>query len=88
MVIYNRKKTDPLKLMKNWASFFCAENCDKCVPCREGMYRIYEMLCSKKLDKKTMEDILFAMEKTSFCPLGKNAPRPFTTLINKVIDLK
>lgn len=85
LIIFNKKRTDPFKLMKNWASFFLAENCDKCTPCREGMYRINEIISSKKLDKKSLQDIFFVMQKTSFCPLGRNAYRPFETLIKKII---
>jgi len=85
LIVFNKKKTDPFKLLKEWTTFFLAENCDKCTPCREGMYRIDEIVSSKKLDKKTLEDIYFVLEKTSFCPLGKNASTPFKTLIKKII---
>ncbi|MDP2909493.1 MAG: NADH-ubiquinone oxidoreductase-F iron-sulfur binding region domain-containing protein, partial [bacterium] len=61
--------------------------CDKCAPCREGIYRIYEMIQTGKLDKKVLDDIFFAMEQTSFCPLGKNAPRAFKTLIQKILKI-
>ncbi len=84
IVVYN-KKIDPFKLMKEWTTFFLEGNCDKCTPCREGMYRIDEMVNKKKLDKKALDDIYFVLEKTSFCPLGRNAYRPFKTLIKKVI---
>jgi NADH:ubiquinone oxidoreductase subunit F (NADH-binding) len=83
-VVYNKEKTDLVELMKEWTTFFLAENCDKCTPCREGIYRIDEML-EGKLDKAVLEDIYFVMEKTSLCPLGKNASRPFKTLINKLL---
>jgi len=85
IVIFNRKKTNPIKLMQKWTKFFLKENCDKCVPCREGMIRVYEMAKSGKMDKKLLTDILFSMEETSFCPLGKSAPRPFKTLLEKIV---
>jgi len=84
IVVFNRKKTDPIKLMKQWAAFFLAENCDKCTPCREGIYRINEIISKKELDGKTLDDLFFVLEKTSLCPLGKNAFRPFETLIKKL----
>ena len=37
IVVFDRAKTEPLKLMKEWATFFLEENCDKCTPCREGI---------------------------------------------------
>ena len=85
IIVYDKKRTNPIKLMKKWAQFVLDENCDKCAPCREGMFRIKEMISSKKLDKKTLEDIFFAMENTSFCPFGKNAPGPFRDIINKLM---
>lgn len=85
IVVFNRKKTNPFSLMKEWADFFLAENCDKCAPCREGIYRISELISQKKIDQETLDNIFFVMENTSFCPLGKNAFRPFKTLIEKVI---
>ncbi len=85
VVVFDKGKTDPLKLLKEWTSFFLAENCDKCTPCREGIYRIDEMVNKNNLDKKTLDDIYFVLEKTSFCPLGKNAFKPFKTLIKKII---
>jgi len=85
MVVFDKEKTDPLKLMKEWTTFFLAENCDKCTPCREGIYRLDEMINKNKLDKKILDDICFVLEKTSFCPLGRNAFKPFKTLIEKLM---
>jgi len=85
MVIYNRKKTNPFSLMEKWADFFLKANCDKCVPCREGVFRLAKIIKSKELDRSLLEDIFFVMEKTSFCPLGRTIPVPFKTLIDKLI---
>lgn len=84
IVVFDMKKTNLLNLMKNWADFFFKGNCDKCVPCREGGYRIREMLESGNIDKKRLEEIFFAMEEASFCPLGKMSVTPFKTLIKKL----
>jgi len=84
IVVFN-SKTDPFALMKQWSQFFLAENCDKCTPCREGIYRIDKMLDSKKLDKQTLNDLFLVLKETSLCPLGANAYRPFETLIKKII---
>lgn len=84
VIIYNKKMTDPMQLMRKWADFFARNNCDKCTPCREGVYRLKEMLDQDKLDKKIAEELFFAMEETSFCPLGKGVSRPFKSLIEKL----
>jgi NADH:ubiquinone oxidoreductase subunit F (NADH-binding) len=83
--IYNRAKTDPYLLLKRWTQFFLTENCDKCAPCREGVYRLNEMILNKKLNSRVLDDLYFALENTSFCPLGHSVPTPFRSLIEKII---
>jgi len=84
IVIYDFEKTDPFELMKKWADFFFTGNCNKCVPCREGIYRIREMIEEKKIDEKILKDLFFVLKETSFCPLGKTAVVPFESLIKKM----
>ncbi len=84
IIVYNRKLTDPYKLMLDWAKFYAKENCDKCTPCRESSMRILAMVQSGKLDTKKLNDMFFVLEKTSFCPLGRGMPTPYRTLIEKL----
>jgi len=84
IIIYNKKKTDPFDLLKKWASFFMQENCDRCLPCREGIFRIWEMIENKKLDKENLDNLFFVLENTSFCGLGRSASIPFKSLIQKL----
>ena len=85
IIVFNRKKTNVMALMKKWAKFFHEGNCDKCAPFREGAYRISEMLKTGKIDKKILDDLFFVLEKTSFCSLGKGIPTPFRDAINKLL---
>ena len=85
VVVFNRKKTDPIKLMKFWAQFYAEENCDKCTPCREGSLRILEMINNKKVDYQKIEELFLSLEKTSFCPLGRGMANPYKTLITKIL---
>lgn len=85
IIIFDKEKTDVYLLMKKWADFFIAGNCDKCTPCREGVYRIKEVLKTEKIDKEILKDICLVLDRTSFCPLGRNVSRPFTTLIEKLL---
>jgi len=73
-------KTANLKdLLFAWADFFHRESCGKCVPCREGTFRLWEI--AKRLrnndlrekDKENVKDILWTLSNTSFCPLGNFA---------------
>lgn len=85
ITIFNKNKTDVFALMEGWAEFFHIGNCDKCVPCREGAYRIYEMVKKRKLDYDVLDDLFLSLKESSFCALGRGIPIPFMSLIEKVI---
>lgn len=85
LVVYDRQHTDPYRLLKQWSDFFIDQNCDKCTPCREGIYRLREMFAARQIDKKVMADLIFILENTSFCPLGKMAALPFKSLVSKLL---
>jgi len=85
ITIYNKKKTDVFALMEKWAEFFHLGNCDKCVPCREGAFRIYEMVKKRKLDYDILDSLFLSLRESSFCALGRGIPVPFISLIEKVI---
>jgi NADH:ubiquinone oxidoreductase subunit F (NADH-binding) len=86
IIVYLFSKTDIKQLMKKWIEFFYAENCGKCVPCREGVYRIREILEKEKINYEDMKEILFNLRESSFCPLGKTVAVPFESLIEKIIE--
>ena len=82
IVVFDEKKTDGIELMRKWIKFYINENCGKCVPCREGVYRINEMLKKpENIDWILMKDILEVMQETSFCGLGISMPTGFLDLI-------
>ncbi len=85
IIVYDLARTKPLKLMKQWLDFFYAENCGKCVPCREGVLRLREILNDSKADLKDMEPILEVLRDTSFCPLGRSVYSPTNGLLTKVV---
>ncbi|MCZ2845991.1 MAG: hypothetical protein O2U61_05770 [Candidatus Bathyarchaeota archaeon] len=85
IIVFGSKETNLFSLMKQWAQFFLAENCDKCVPCREGVYRIAKMIDKGSIDKKLLKDLFFVLEETSFCSLGKCLVTPFRSLIEKLL---
>lgn len=87
IIVYNKEKVNPYVLMKKWIDFYAKENCGKCAPCREGVYRIREALKKKKIDWDLLRDILFAMQQSSFCPLGKGVATPFLGLIEKIYNV-
>lgn len=84
VIIYS-SKSDPIKLMKEWTDFFLQRSCGKCVPCREGFYRINELLKNEPIDYPALREMLEVMADTSFCGLGQYAPGSYLTLIEKII---
>lgn len=84
IVIYDRKETNPYDLMKKWLDFLLMGNCDKCTPCREGLFRISEMVERGLINEEILNEILFTMRNTSFCVLGISVEAPIRTLIEKV----
>ena len=86
-IVIHRLNESPKKLFLHWAKFFAEESCGKCVPCREGTYRLVEMLKQKKIDWPLLKDILFALEHTSFCGLGQAAPNAIFTYLKNVKDI-
>jgi len=84
IVIYNLKKTDTKKLIKKWVDFFYNYNCGKCVPCREGLYRLKEMLSGDEIDMVLFRSVLRTMRDTSFCPLGKSVYLPVDSMLESV----
>jgi len=63
------------------------ESCGKCVPCREGLSVMYDILKKIATGKGQMEDLEKLEElsqvliDTSLCQLGANAPYPILTAI-------
>lgn len=67
--------------------FLVSESCGKCVPCREGVYQMYEILhdiChgkGKKGDIELLESMGQAIQDGSLCALGGSAPNPVLSTI-------
>ncbi len=62
--------------------FTVDESCGKCVPCREGTKRLYEVLgkitdgSAEPEDLEKLEDLAENIKGTSLCGLGQTAPNP------------
>lgn len=74
---------------KFYMEFCVDESCGKCSPCRIGTRQIHAIL--EKIsrgngtleDIEKMEEIGFAMQKSSLCALGQSAPNPTLSTIKK-----
>jgi len=74
-------------IAKYFLSFLEEESCGKCVPCREGVKRMEEILSrisegrGKKGDIQQLERLATAIAEGALCALGKTAPNPVLTTI-------
>jgi len=81
------KSADIKDYLLSWAGFFHRESCGKCVPCREGTFRLWEI--AKRMrngdprprDRENVEDILWTLANTTFCPFGKFAATAWSDAI-------
>lgn len=77
---------------KYYLAFLAEESCGKCVPCREGIRRILEILediCNGKAveeDLNLLMEICDAVRAASLCNLGKTAPNPVITTMKYFKD--
>jgi len=84
------KTVDIHDMIMSWTGFFRRESCGKCVPCREGTFRLFEIAKRMKngkigeRDKAAVSDILWALENATFCPFGKFAATAFRDAVEKL----
>lgn len=83
--VYSLIKYNPINLIRNWVNFFLKESCGKCVPCREGTYRLAEVLEEVRPNWQVVRDILDNMAESSFCALGMSVPTPILGYVNNVL---
>lgn len=68
------------------------ESCGKCVPCREGTKRMLEILEritqgeGREEDLAMLEELADTVSSTSLCGLGKTAPNPVKSTLNRFRD--
>lgn len=78
--IFNSEDFNWKKEMFRISEFLMYGNCDKCTPCREGIYRINEMIKNDEFNEDIFNDLILVMEKSSQCPLGRIAAETFKSL--------
>jgi NADH-quinone oxidoreductase subunit F len=79
-------------IAKYFISLLVGESCGKCVPCREGLKRIQDILVSitegkgKESDITTLERLCNTLSDSSLCQLGGTAPNPVLTTLKYFRD--
>ncbi|RJP69014.1 MAG: 4Fe-4S dicluster domain-containing protein [Candidatus Abyssobacteria bacterium SURF_17] len=79
-------------IAKYFVKFLTEESCGKCVPCREGLDRMLDILTDiaggrgREGDIELLEELGYAIRDTSLCALGGSAPNPVLSTINYFRD--
>jgi NADH-quinone oxidoreductase subunit F len=72
-------------IAKYYLSFLEEESCGKCVPCREGIKRMRQILnditsgAGKESDLPLLEEVGHCLRDSTLCQLGGSAPNPVLT---------
>lgn len=95
------ESTCMVDLVRYYLEFMHNESCGKCIPCREGTSRMFEILESvirKPHNEEAgttlerfkgvmqLESIASVMKDTSLCGLGQTAPNPFLSALKGFRD--
>jgi NADH:ubiquinone oxidoreductase subunit F (NADH-binding)/(2Fe-2S) ferredoxin/NAD-dependent dihydropyrimidine dehydrogenase PreA subunit len=91
-MVVGDEDTCMVDMAKYFISFLVTESCGKCVPCREGLKRMKEILErisvgeGKEDDIETLEELGFILENGALCGLGISAANPVLTAIKYFRD--
>lgn len=86
------EQTCMVDVAKYYLSFLSEESCGKCIPCREGIRRMLEIVTDITEGKGKQHDIELLVEisktvlEASLCGLGKTAPNPVLTTLKYFKD--
>lgn len=79
-------------IARYFINFCCEESCGKCIPCREGLRILLEILTDicegrgKEEELKILERIADVMKDASLCALGSTAANPVLTTLRYFRD--
>ena len=72
--------------------FVVDESCGKCVPCRVGTKRLYDLMCKitegngTPEDLNTIEELCDHLKSSALCALGQTAPNPVVSTLRHFRD--
>lgn len=85
-------RTCMVDVVRYYLNFLAEESCGKCVPCREGVKRMLEILTDicegrgREGDIEELEKICKTVGSAALCGLGKSAPNPVRASIRYFRD--
>ncbi|MDD2835694.1 MAG: NADH-ubiquinone oxidoreductase-F iron-sulfur binding region domain-containing protein [Methanothrix sp.] len=91
-IIVIDEDTCAVDLARYFVDFLCDESCGKCLPCREGLLRMREILdgivsgTGREEDLQILKEVADLMRKTSLCALGRTAVNPVLSTLSYYPD--
>ncbi|MDH6304886.1 NADH-quinone oxidoreductase subunit F [Parabacteroides sp. PF5-5] len=88
MVVMN-KQSCMVQIARFFMNFTQNESCGKCVPCREGTKQMLALLdeiidgTATEESFELLQEVAHVVKKASLCGLGKTAPSPVISTINR-----
>ena len=79
-------------IAKFFLEFCVDESCGKCVHCRVGTKRLYDLLCKITAgdgtleDLDTIEELCYHLKSSALCALGQSAPNPVLSTLKYFRD--
>ena len=86
------ENTCMVDIARYFLNFLEDESCGKCVPCREGIKRMFEILVDitegrgKEEDLELLEEVAETVKDFSLCGLGQTAPNPVLSTLRYFRD--
>lgn len=85
-------ETKPQDFLSKLFNFYAKESCGKCTPCRDGSWQLKKLISSlesnKEIPWKKISPIIQAMEKSSFCNLGRSIALPVRSYAKNILGIE
>jgi len=85
-------KTCMVEIARYFVSFLEGESCGKCLPCREGLQQMRDILTritegkGKMSDVDLLEELSAVLQDAALCALGQQAPNPVMSTLKHFRD--
>lgn len=87
IIVFSIEKHQAKQVIENLLEFFSNESCGQCTPCREGLFRLNEIIKTEKIDWLLFFELLNNLKESSFCNLGTSVFVPISSFIKNVLPL-
>jgi ferredoxin len=91
-IIVMDEDTCMVDVAKYFLNFLRDESCGKCLSCRDGIQRMYEIVSKisegrgEKADIQLLEELAITVKDASMCGLGQTAPNPVLSTLTYFRD--